>query len=131
MPPQPPTPDSPSNADLMVIAEPEAAPPEASPEQAKQLSFELALAEQQLLEIEEARDQRRKYARRIFRLVCCWLVLVGYTVIAQAFGVGFGQYGRFHLDNSVLIALITTTTATVIGVFAIVLNYLFPKRTAR
>ena len=49
-------------------------------------------------------------------------------ILAQGFGVGFHEYGRFHLADGVVIALITTTTATVIGVFLTVANYLFPKR---
>ena len=57
-----------------------------------------------------------------------WLGVVAYVVLAQGFGVGIHAYGRFHLADSVVIALITTTTATVIGVFLTVANYLFPRR---
>jgi len=65
----------------------------------------------------------------VFYLVALWLGLVGYVILAQGFGVGWlNSFGRFHLDNSVLIALITTSTATVIGVLAIVLNHFFPRK---
>lgn len=94
----------------------------------EQLSLDLALAEEQIHELSQTRELRKRFARRVFYLVAFWLALVGYVVLAQGFGVGFGDYGRFHLDNSVLIALITTSTATVIGVLAIVLNHFFPKR---
>lgn len=68
------------------------------------------------------------YANRLFCVMVGWLVVVAYMVLAQGFGVGIHAYGRFHLADSVVIALVTTTTATVIGVFLTVANYLFPRR---
>lgn len=61
---------------------------------------------------------RKHYARALFILVCAWLgvalaivVLVGCKVL--------------ELSDAVLIALITTTTASVIGLFAIVARYFY------
>lgn len=127
----PPTPDSPSEQDVALIAEPTEPVSEAvaTPEETRsQYSIALAMAEEQLYELVHAREQRTYYAKRIFRLVRVWLILVGYAVMAQGFGSGFHTYGRFDLSDSVIIALLTTTTATVIGALLIVLNYLFPKR---
>ena len=47
--------------------------------------------------------------------------------MAQGFG-GLYKVGPFHLSDTVIIALLTTTTATVIGALVIVLNHLFPKK---
>ena len=38
------------------------------------------------------------------------------------------QYIGFDLPESVLIALVTTTTASVVGILLIVTRYLFPPR---
>ena len=38
------------------------------------------------------------------------------------------QYIGFHLPEAVLIALVTTTTASVVGILLIVTRYLFPQR---
>lgn len=120
----------PSLQDLSVISEPELTAEAQDPQDPtqRQMSLALALAEEDLYDRIGAREQRGLYARRIFRLVRLWLVLVGYTVLAQGFGVGIHAYGRFHLSDTVLIALLTTTTATVIGALLIVLNHVFPRR---
>ena|SRR5438067_2284485 len=79
-------------------------------------------------ELQQNTEQRKSYATRLFCVMVGWLAVVAYVILAQGFGVGFHEYGRFHLADGVVIALITTTTATVIGVFLTVANYLFPKR---
>ena len=68
------------------------------------------------------RKQRNTYTRRLYVLVVCWLIAVYFTLSLSGC-----QSNKFTLDSSVLIALITTTTASVIGLFTIVANYLFPK----
>lgn len=73
--------------------------------------------------------EREKYASRIFRLVVCWLSAILLIVIAQ--GVRWpwmSQYIGFDLPESVLIALVTTTTASVVGILLIVTRHLFPQR---
>jgi lipopolysaccharide export LptBFGC system permease protein LptF len=79
-------------------------------------------------ELRQNTEQRRRYATRLFIVMVGWLVVVAYVVLAQGFGAGFYRSGPFNLSDSVMIALITTTTATVIGAFLTVANYLFPKR---
>jgi hypothetical protein len=68
-------------------------------------------------------EHRDKWAGRLFPLCAGWLVAV---VLVMGFE-GFHLWG-FHLDNSVLIAFIGTTTADVLGLGYIVVNYLFPKQ---
>lgn len=59
-----------------------------------------------------------------------WLAvgLVG-AVLAILLLAGFGgrQAIPFYLESKVLIALMTTTTADIIGLVVVVANYLFPK----
>jgi hypothetical protein len=78
---------------------------------------------------------RKKYAKGAFILICGWLVFVFYVILAQGFKTGvpgrmnwlFGA-PAFELSEPIMIALITTTTGSVIGIFFIVMQYLFPKR---
>jgi hypothetical protein len=68
---------------------------------------------------------RKTYANRIFWLVSLWLGAM-LTIVILA---GFGQNGQwFYLADSVLIALVTTTTISVLGLFTVVINYLFRAR---
>lgn len=68
------------------------------------------------------RKERRKYANRVFFLISTWLGVMGIIVLCQ----GFSPEG-FKLDTPVLVTLVSTTTASVLGIFLIVANYLFPN----
>ena len=83
-------------------------------------ALELQLLKAQIKKFEDDNEGRREFSRSIFAVTVVWMLLV-MMVVFQCAG------GRWHLSDSVLIALITTTTATVIGVFVIVANYLFNK----
>ncbi len=63
---------------------------------------------------------RRRFSWAIFYVMVLWILIVLFVVVQCAIG-------HWHLSDSVLIALITTTTATVIGVFVVVANYLFNR----
>lgn len=70
-------------------------------------------------------DERKRYASRIFWLVCGWLGFVGAIVVISGIE-GHVFWGiKFSLPESVIIALITTTTINVIGIFLFVMRYLF------
>lgn len=89
---------------------------------------------------------RRKYTVKVFNLLKIWLVCVGLIIIFDAitlptiglhgvrllpFG-SFGQYklydfGQFEISDTVILGIIGGTTANVIGMFIIVLRYLFPN----
>ena len=86
-------------------------------------SLENARLGEQLQDLQQDRDQRRKYSDRLFRLIVTWLVAVGAVLLLH----GFTDV-RFALAVPVLTTLIGATTASVLGLFAIVANYLFPKR---
>ena len=71
------------------------------------------------------RSERKTYAGRIFRLLIVWLAVVGSILLLH----GFSPFTRFNnLSDAVLMTLIGSTTASVVGIFVIVAKYLFPQR---
>jgi hypothetical protein len=67
-------------------------------------------------------EERRIYSGRVFR-ICVWWVC-GIFLILIADGIGF----HFHLADSVLLMAIGSTTANILGLFYIVVRYLFPSK---
>jgi hypothetical protein len=66
---------------------------------------------------------RKDLANKLFWMVALWLIAIMMIVILQGFG-GTLTY-VFNLETAVLITLITSSTATVLGMFAIVARYFF------
>ena len=64
------------------------------------------------------REERKRYAKRIYRLAVAWLIFVGFLFL----GCGLGW---LNLSDSVLIALATTTTIKVLALLLYVTKYLF------
>ena len=81
----------------------------------KELAYKLA----QLQKFDQTRDE---YVLKLFRLIVSWLVIV---VIFVALAATLGNH--FKLSDSVLIAFITSTTVSVLGLFVIVARWLFPS----
>lgn len=79
---------------------------------------ELDLKKEVLEGAKQDREQRRKFANRVFILIAIYL---GIVLIALFF-CGFGM---MSLNQSVIITLLSTMTANVIGIFAMVVRYLF------
>lgn len=69
-------------------------------------------------------QSRKKYAKRIFRLICFWLTGIFVIILFQGFSIFF----KFNLQPSVMLALIGGTTINVLGLFVIVIQYIFPKK---
>ncbi len=67
--------------------------------------------------------ERKKYAQRIFWLVAAWIA----AVFALLMLAGFGVHGFFYLSEKVLLAAIGSTTVNILGVFFIVVRYLFSR----
>lgn len=65
--------------------------------------------------------QRKLYASLLFCLSIAWLSAIGLFLFLAGLG-------KLRVADSVLIALITTTTANVLGLFYIVARWLFPNR---
>lgn len=67
------------------------------------------------------RDQRKTFSYMIFVFMCVYVV----AVFVILFMCGFG---KMALSDSVLITLLTTALANVIGVFTFVAKYLFHNK---
>lgn len=76
---------------------------------------------QELTEQHELHETRLGYVPRLFWLIVAWLAI---TSIFLAFA-GFHSWG-FTLSEKILIALITSTTANVLGLFYVVAKWLYP-----
>ena len=77
-----------------------------------------------LEQLKQDREERKRYARRIFWLVVSWLTVIVLLLFLQGF---LGPCGAFALSDSVLIAVATTTTASVTAILVVVVRYLFPR----
>ncbi|MCP4263971.1 MAG: hypothetical protein GY777_00070 [Candidatus Brocadiaceae bacterium] len=82
---------------------------------------EVKFLKHKLLEAQDTHKLRLNYASRIFLIVCIWLG----CVIVGVFLTGFKILG-FSLSDKVLIAFITSTTISVLGLFIVVAKWLFP-----
>ena len=67
-------------------------------------------------------EERKVYARESFNLMSIYLGVVAIFL----FFVGLECF-PFHFSDTVIITLLTTTTTTVIGIFLLVMQYLFRK----
>ncbi len=76
----------------------------------------------EMAEREYLLELRERIAPWIVAITACYLFFVA-AVVAFA---GFG-FWNFFLDDSVLIALLTSTTVTVLGLIIIILKSLFPN----
>lgn len=90
-------------------------------EEAKSLENDRLRAE--VDDLVQDRGQRKMYGNRLFGLVVVWLIVIGLVILLHGF-----TFIPFELSVAVLTTLIGSTTASVLGLFAIVANYLFPKR---
>lgn len=85
---------------------------------------------------DELHKIRKKHLNRLFLLTCIWSGIVIFLLISQGlhrlwwFPTIYDLEALvFNLDNSVLIAFITSTTATMIGLYTIAAYWLFKKKT--
>ena len=104
-----------------------AAPPQSSNSPDAPTQLETASNANIKLEIENQGltqniEERKKYAHRIYCMISVWLG--GVFVILLLAGFNFLS---FRVSDSVLLAVIGSTTVNVLGLFYIVTNYLFPK----
>jgi hypothetical protein len=93
--------------------------------------------ERQKLELRDYQqdiESRKQYAKHLFYLICVWLVAIFALLVLSGFKGWSFNFGKtpivasFSLSDTVLLALIGSTTTTVIGLFGVVVNYLFPQR---
>lgn len=83
-------------------------------------SFDRETQRENLHSRRQDREERKRYAKWIYRLAVGWLGFVGVLFL----GCGLGL---LSLSDSVLIALATTTTIKVLALLLYVTKYLFPS----
>lgn len=85
-------------------------------------SLEFARFREEYKSLKQDREERKTYGDRLFRLIVAWLGVAAIILILAGFKIC-----QFELPTTVLATLIGGATASVIGLFAIVATYLFPK----
>lgn len=120
----------PSEADLDAIRSPE---PPLSPDQDAELESDRFDARRQTLVLQGLEQDiglRKQFAWYIFYLIVAWLAAAFLVLAFQGFSISIcGHF--FKLSDSVLLALIGGTTVNVLGIFVIVVRYLFPQGSAQ
>lgn len=76
------------------------------------------ILEARAVQLEDDNAGRRDFSRQIFTVTVIWMFLV----LVLIYHVGAGN---LHYSDTVLVTLITTTTANVFGFMYIVVKYLF------
>ena len=89
-------------------------------EEARSLENERLRAE--VDDLIQDREQRKTYGNRLFGLVVVWLIVIGLVILLHGFA-----FVPFELSVAVLTTLIGSTTASVLGLFAICLLYTSPS----
>jgi len=92
-------------------------------EDLKSKQLDNQLKSEKLLGVTQDRKERKKFANKLYWFLVGFMVCVFFLLFLSGH-----KCIKFTLDNSVLIALITTTSANVIGIFIYVVKYLFHKR---
>ena len=90
-------------------------------EQLREAKLKNAALEGENIGDSQDRTQRKEFAEKIFSFVCLYMFSVFFILFLC------GSPGNFRLSNSVLITLLGTTTANVIGILIIVVKYLFSR----
>lgn len=69
------------------------------------------------------REQRKQFAENIFTTVCLYV----FAVVLILFACG-AEWVNFSLSENILITLLGTTTANILGILIIVVTYLFTRK---
>lgn len=85
-------------------------------------SIERALKIEEYKGKKQDREQRKDFAERIFSFLVFYMATVGVFVLLSGVALNI-----FHLSDTVLVTMLGTTTANVIGIFIVVAKYLFPQ----
>jgi hypothetical protein len=118
-------PELPQREIEQIAPEQEIAPAPDASAKAEEREIETSKKRTELAGIKQDITARRNYARRIFYLIVWWLIAVFILLLLQGF---LSPNKIFHLSDAVLLALIGGTTANVLGIFMVVVWYLFPKK---
>ncbi len=99
----------------------DAAEPDAPIVAAEERIFGLEQKIQDLIEARDRHEIRKPYIDKLFYLTVVWLAIVIIFLVLQATAKNF-----FSLPDSVLIAFITSSTVSVLGLFVLAARWLFP-----
>jgi hypothetical protein len=91
-------------------------------EEIDQKRVETSSKKHDLVQKKAEHDQRIGYAKKIYNIICIWLLAIFLIIVASGI-----EAVPFTLSEKVLITLLTTTTVTVLGLFITVLKYLFGR----
>lgn len=76
---------------------------------------------QELMSMIQDREQRKTFADKIFTVTVIYIAVVLFILIACGFS-------RLQFSDTVLITLLSTTTANILSLLVIVFNHIFPKK---
>jgi hypothetical protein len=88
---------------------------------ANEIDLNINLTQQEISDRIQDREERKKYAYRTFIFLSSFTSIILLIII----GAGFSEAINFKLDNTVLISLITSSLASIVGIFILVMRYLF------
>jgi hypothetical protein len=91
----------------------------------EQDAFEQARQTLVLRSLQQDLELRQKFAWRIFLLIVVWLICILLILLLAGFALTIMGHA-FKLSDTVLLGLIGGTTVNVLGIFVIVVRYLFP-----
>jgi hypothetical protein len=83
--------------------------------------------QEELAELKQRRAMRGRIAAEMVALTRWWLVGIGLILLLHGFLHHDDLQVRFSLPDSVLIAVVSTTTIAVLGLIGIVVGDLFPR----
>lgn len=81
----------------------------------------LKLKDQHIQDLIQDRTERKKYANKTFNFLRLFTLATLVILTAS----GFHDFLGFKISDSVLITLITSSFASVVGIFILVMRYLF------
>lgn len=82
---------------------------------------ELNIKKEELVSNIQDRTERKRYADKLFVFLSVFVAIMLLIVFLNGFNI-------LKLDNSVIITLISTTAANIIGIFIYVVKYLFQTK---
>lgn len=80
-------------------------------------------AKQEIEDRKQDREERKLYAGKIYKLIVWWLIFIATLIVISNLTI----YKLIEIPDSVMTTLIVSTTGSVLGIFVIVVKYLFHR----
>ena len=81
--------------------------------------------------LEQDIEERKKYGNRIFWFSMSWVVCIVTIILVDGIELPKVESVSFDISETVLLALMGTTTVNILGALFIVMRYLFPQQNKR